>query len=37
MRPFHIVTGSVQNKSINNKFQLYNTDIHVQVVIVFNN
>ena len=29
-RPFHIVTGTVQNKSINNNHQLYHKDIHVQ-------
>ena len=37
---FHIVTGSVTLKStfksMNNKSQLYHTDIHVQVLIAFN-
>ena len=36
IRPFHIVTGIVQHKYTNNKPQLYFTDIHVQVLIAFN-
>ena len=36
IQSFHIVTGSVQNKSTNNKAQLYHKDIRVQVFIAFN-
>ena len=38
IQSFRVVTGSVQcqRKSMNNKSQLYHTDIHVQVLIAFN-
>ena len=32
----YIVTGTVQNKSTNKKLQLCSKDIHVQIVIMFN-